>query len=200
LFSLDKETTSNTSNKKPAPDFNSFDEALDCHALGKFIQGHNNNKRGCTDDADFVPNDRRPIAFVRFITRLGKTKPVTLKALLDSGGGGCLVDQKYCKHLRVKDMESSKQVWTTPSGTLTTSRKVKGQFTIPELHDNRLIEWDVHVTKSLGAYDMIIGRDLLKFLGIDVKFSNMMVEWEMLLCRLKSTTLRQLNHITSMIQ
>jgi hypothetical protein len=25
----------------------------------------------------------------------------------------------------------------------------------------------------LGAYDMIIGRDLLEFLGIDVKFSDM---------------------------
>jgi hypothetical protein len=59
-----------------------------------------------------------------------------------------------------------------------TSKKVKSQFTIPELHDNRLIEWDVHVTKSLGAYDMIIGQDLLEFLGIDVKFSDMTVEWE----------------------
>jgi hypothetical protein len=67
-------------------------------------------------------------------------------------------------------MESSKQVWTTPSGTLMTSKKVKSQFTIPELHDHRLIEWDVHVTKSLGVYDMIIGQDLLEFLGIDVKF------------------------------
>jgi hypothetical protein len=111
LFSLDKETTSTTSNEKPAPDFNSFDEALDFHALGKFIRGHNNNKRRHTDDADFVSSDRRPIAFVRFNTRLGKAKPVTLKALQDSGGGGCLVDQKYSKHLRVKDMESSKQVW-----------------------------------------------------------------------------------------
>jgi hypothetical protein len=107
---------------------------------------------------------------------LGKAKPVTLKALIDSGGGGCLVDQKYRKHLRVKDMESSKQVWTTPSGTLTTSKKVKSQFTITELHNNLLIKWDVHVTKSLGVYGMIIGLDLLEFLGIDVKFSDMTVE------------------------
>jgi hypothetical protein len=79
---------------------------------------------------------------------------------------------------RVKDIgESSKQVWTTPCGTLTTSKKVKSQFTIPELHDNPIIEWDVHITKSLGAYDMIIGRDLLEFLGINVKFSDMTVEW-----------------------
>jgi hypothetical protein len=54
-------------------------------------------------------------------------------------------------------MESSKYVSTTPSGTLTTSKEVKSQFTIPELHNNRLIEWDVHITKSLVAYDMIIG-------------------------------------------
>jgi hypothetical protein len=178
LFSLDKGTPS-TSSRKPAPEFNSFHESLDCRALGKFIRGRNNNKRPRTDDAEFVPSDRRPITFVRFNTRLGKAKAVTLKALLDSGGGGYLVDEKFCKHLRVKDMQFSKQVWTTPSGTLMTSKKVKSRFTIPDLHDNRLIEWDVHVTKSLGVHDMILGRDLLEFLGIDVKISDMTVEWGM---------------------
>jgi hypothetical protein len=53
----------------------------------------------------------------------------------------------------------------------------RSKSALSTLHDNRLIEWDVHVTKSLGAYDMIIGRDLLEFLGIDVKFSDMTVEW-----------------------
>ena len=51
-------------------------------------------------------------------------------------------------------------------------------MTLPELHHDKTIEWSFHVTKTLGAYDMIIGRDLLEFLGIDIKFSDKTVEWD----------------------
>jgi len=61
---------------------------------------------------------------------------------------------------------------------MSTNQTVKGQFTMPELHDDRLIEWNLHVAKSLGSYDMIIGRDLLQFLEIDIRFSDEMVEWD----------------------
>jgi hypothetical protein len=59
-----------------------------------------------------------------------------------------------------------------------TTVKCKAQFTVPELHDNQLIEWDLHVTKTLGAYDMIIGRDILTDIGIDIQFSNNTIEWD----------------------
>jgi len=59
-----------------------------------------------------------------------------------------------------------------------TSQKVKAQFTVPELHDDRLIEWHMHVTKSLGPYDVIIGRDILKFLKINLRFSDEIIEWD----------------------
>ena len=60
---------------------------------------------------------------------------------------------------------------------MTTSKKVKSQFTLPELQDDKLIEWDLHVNKNLGVYDLIIGRDILQFLKIDIRFSEMSVEW-----------------------
>jgi len=69
-------------------------------------------------------------------------------------------------------------VWTTPAEDMRTSQKVKAQFTLLELHDDHMIEWNLHVTKSLGPYDMIIGRDILRFLKIDVKFSEEIVEWD----------------------
>jgi len=40
------------------------------------------------------------------------------------------------------------------------------------------MECNLHVTKSLGPYDMIIGRDILRFLKIDIKFSEEIVEWD----------------------
>ena len=68
--------------------------------------------------------------------------------------------------------------WTTPAGEVTTNTSVKSELTLPELHHDKVIQWSFHVTKSLGAYDMIIGRDLLEFLGIDIKFSTKTVEWD----------------------
>jgi hypothetical protein len=68
--------------------FESLDQALDLHALGPLIRGQRPNKRPKIDENSQL--DLRPIAFVRFNTRVGKPKPVTIKALLDSGGGGTL--------------------------------------------------------------------------------------------------------------
>ena len=59
-----------------------------------------------------------------------------------------------------------------------TSQKVKAQFTMSELHDDCLIEWNMHVTKSLGPYGMIIGKDILKFLKINLRFSDEIIEWD----------------------
>ena len=173
-FALDKDNDS-VNSEILHPQFDSLDEAIDCYSLGKFIRSQNNrNKRQRVDD---VPRDTRPMVFIRFNSRLGKAKPITLRALLDSGGGGPLVAEKFAKKLRVRE-SAAQQVWTTPSGAMTTTAKAKTQFTIPELHENRLIEWDLFVTKDLGAHDMIIGRDLMQFLGIDVLFSSLTVEWD----------------------
>ena len=143
------------------------------YALTDLIGGHKKH-----DKKRRKTNDTRPIAFVRFNTRAaGRPKPVTLKALLDSGGSGTLVSRRYADKLKLK--KSSKEtVWTTPAGALQTTVHAKAQFYIPELHDNRLIEWNVHVAPTLGAYDMIIGRDLMQELGIDIKFSTETVEWD----------------------
>jgi len=176
MYSIDGRKSSKS--KTSETNFTSLDKCIDkarepeMFSIASLIRGHPKSKSKRQKTSDY-----KPIVFVRFNTSLGKPKPVTIKALLDSGGSGTLVTEKYAKKLRQKKSASA-TVWTTPAGNMSTTSKVKAQFSIPELHDNRLIEWDVHVTKDLGAYDMIIGRDILNDLGIDILFSTQTVDWE----------------------
>ena len=111
---------------------------------------------------DWKPCIAKPIVFICFNTKqTGRPRPITLKALLDSGASGSLVARKHAEKLKLKKLSQVETVWTMPGGIEQTSYTTTGQFTIPELHDNRLLEWNLHVTKNLGAYDMILGHGLL---------------------------------------
>ena len=68
----------------PPQQFESLDECLDAFGLVEYIRGQSNPAKRQRLQGH-VRDDMRPMAFVRLNTRLGKPKPVTIKALLDSG-------------------------------------------------------------------------------------------------------------------
>ena len=111
--------------------------------------------------------DYRPMAIAHLSTKEKGLKPKPIKVLFDSGGSHCLVAVQHVKKLKHTTVVG--QTWTTPAGKMSTSSTVNGKFTLPEFHDGRTIEWKLHVTENLGACDMIIGRDLMQDLGIDVR-------------------------------
>jgi Aspartyl protease len=76
--------------------------------------------------------DLKPIVFVRLNSRLGKTKPVTLKCLLDTGASGSLISKEHAKKLWHKKLEGTQTVWTTPGGDLKTNYKCQCTFVMPE--------------------------------------------------------------------
>ena len=131
--------------------YDSLDDCLDSSlkpelmSISSLIRGHQKaTKRPKTANL-------RPVVFLRFNTQRGKAKPVTITALLDSGGHKSLVTERLTKKLKVKSSKGKAKVWSTPAGDVTTNKRVKSQFTMPELHEDCLVEWDFHVTKSLGA-------------------------------------------------
>ena len=80
-----------------------------------------------------------PIVFIRLnLRKNGKPKPITIKALLDTGGSATLLAKNLTKKLDPHKAKSP-TVWHTAAGQFTSSQKCKTQFTIPELHDTRLI-------------------------------------------------------------
>jgi hypothetical protein len=109
-------------------------------------------------------------------SRLGKPKPIVLKALVDTGSSGTLIAQKFTKHLRI--VEDSSKIWKTMEGNFCTTKKTTTQFIIPELHENKVIQHDMYIAKDLGNYDVIIGRDIQLKLGLDVCFSSLEIRWD----------------------
>ena len=71
--------------------------------------------------------------------------------------------------------------WTTKAGSFKTNRKVTCQFTLVEFQEGKDISWTMYVDESdsrLNSYDMIIDRDLLHELGIDLLFSLGVMKWD----------------------
>ena len=62
-----------------------------------------------------------------------------------------------------------------------TSQKCKIDFVMPELSSTQKCMWEVHLKpeKVSPRYDIIIGRDLLHTLGIQLNFKKMSYKWQM---------------------
>ena len=63
------------------------------------------------------------------------------------------------------------------AGNFHTSKTAKIQFALPEFNDTAVIEHKAHVAEDLGKYDIIVGGDLLKAIGMDIKYSTMTISW-----------------------
>ena len=64
-------------------------------------------------------------------------------------------------------------MWETQSGKFTTSKKVNLDFCLPEFSATKIVTWECHIRESTNSrYDMILGRDLLTALVMDLKFSD----------------------------
>ena len=180
IFAFDKTTTNSIAEAftDQPKRFDSLDSAID-KSIEQELFPINDVIRGLRKPPTKrrKTTDRKPIAFVTFNTRsAGKPKTITLKALLDSGASGTLVLEKHARKLKLLKTKTN---WAVPGGSIATGKMARARFVLPELHDNRMIEWNVHLAKSLlGSYDMIIGRDILTELEIDIKFSDQTVVWD----------------------
>ena len=60
-----------------------------------------------------------------------------------------------------------------------TNTKIATGFSFPELHSNKQISQSPHVVDlNIYRHDMIIGLDLIRFLGIDIRGSDMTIHWD----------------------
>jgi hypothetical protein len=128
-------------------------------------------------------NSLSPILFVKIQYKTGKKNRQTnykiVKSLVDSGASESIMTLKAAKGLPISSKTETKK-WSTAAGTLNTTAKTKKlEFRLLELNNNRNIEKSFHVVDiDLKNYDMIIGRDLITSLQLDIKGSDMSIKWD----------------------
>ena len=110
-----------------------------------------------------------PLVPIVFVTMKIGSETITLKALLDSGAGASLMAEKHCDQLKTANKKAS---FKTVAGKFHTAGEVKAVFQLTELNPTAKIEYKLHVANTLGVYDMILGRDILKNLGIILNHAN----------------------------
>ena len=101
----------------------------------------------------------------------------SLKILLNTGSDESHVKQHFVRKLHLKSDTDSE--WTTAAGLIKTNQKCDINLALPEFFTTHEIAWEFHVGMLENIhYDMIIRWDLLKCLGIDIKFSKSCVMWD----------------------
>ena len=157
------------------------------YELYNFSNSNNLNLDKCINDSFSLLRSRRdqpkiekqdliPFTYAYVNTSLGRACPVKVQALLDSGGTGTIMRRSLASKLRIK---KSKVVnWATLAGSVTTASEAAVEFSLPEFYEDRTLKYNVHLTKKLKNYDLIIGRDLLSCMGMDINFSNSTCSWD----------------------
>ena len=108
-------------------------------------------------------------------TRKGKVKFKNVHILLDSGSSFTLVMGRLVKKLSPE--KDAPMQWHTQSGNITANLKVKVDFTLTALSAKNVVTWECYVDDSTkGRYDMILGLDLLTQLGLNLRFSEHVIE------------------------
>ena len=60
-----------------------------------------------------------------------------------------------------------------------TNTKTATSFSFPELHATKLINQSLHVVNlNIDRYDMVIGRDLIRSLDIDIHGAYTTIQWD----------------------
>ena len=119
-----------------------------------------------------------PVVFGILKDKPGKVSSApVIKILLDSGASSTLIIERFVQNLKLKKNTKTTKCRTT-AGVFETNKLVDLQFILPELYEGRTICATAHITKQLGQYDMILGRDILRELGIVIDFKEETIIWD----------------------
>ena len=125
--------------------------------------------------ANNINNHCSPILHGCISIRKSKAKFMNFQILLGSGFCSTIIMIMLVENLRLE--KDAVMQWHTQAGNITTSIEVKIYFTLPALSATCVVTWNCHMDDSAkGRYDMILGIYLLTELGLNLEFSEHVIE------------------------
>ena len=107
-------------------------------------------------------------------THSGREKFRNFQIILNIGRSSTILMDNLTSKLKQK--ETTMNRWETQSRKFTTSTKANIYFCLPSLNATKIVTWKYHVDDPTKVrYDMILGRDLLTALGLDLNFFNRII-------------------------
>ena len=108
-------------------------------------------------------------------TREGRGKFKNFRIILDSGCSSTIVIRRIVQK-RCPEKDAVAQ-WQTQARKITTNIKVNVDFTLPVISTTNVLTWKFHMDDSAkGRYDIILGRYIWTELGLNIKFSEHVIE------------------------
>ena len=137
-----------------------------------------------------VPKDPTPVTLATVYNPEDEHEQVksNMLVLFDDGSSGSMIKQEIIDtHLEAFGIDANIE-YMTGAGPLSCNKKIKLQVTFDEFGGATRIhhEFDVDPNPEGVGYDMIIGRDLLTQLRIDIRFSDKTIKWEDKIVNMKS--------------
>ena len=108
--------------------------------------------------------------------------------LFDCGSSDSMVKEDIVKDHKDEFFEKQEATYQTAAGSFTSNASIDLAISFDEFGGATKInhKFDIDSSPEGIGYDMIIGRDLLSKLNIDVRFSDKTIKWEDQLVHMKS--------------
>eukprot|EP00957_Ditylum_brightwellii_P058744 4454048-Ditylum_brightwellii.AAC.1 len=128
-----------------------------------------------------------PLIPIMFVTIKNGFKTIMLKAQLDSDAGASLIAEKQCNNQKTIAKKAS---FKTVAGKFYTAGLVKTVLRLTKLNPTAKVGYKLHVANTLGVYNIILDRDVLKSLGIVLNHATETITWDDASIPMKTTSAR----------
>ena len=145
-----------------------------------------NNKKNKLNSLDLIDQTNMsnitPVTFASLYDPLDHNKIIenNLIVLIDSGASHSMAKASLVMMYKTSFFRRSEASYKTAAGVFKSKFSMKLTITLDEFGGNIRIKhpFDLDENEEGIGYDMILGRDLLNELNIDVRFSDGTIKWE----------------------
>jgi hypothetical protein len=105
-----------------------------------------------------------------------------MRALLDTGTTANIILREFLGKEIARTNTNKRTKWKTLGGTFTTNYESLLDFKFPKVSTSKVVTWQAHhvgdkTSSKKAAYDMIMGMDLMTYIGITVDCEQRCIRW-----------------------